>query len=299
MFISLYDEIDSVLITNYSTFSVEENHRFSKYLGRKIIGLRSPVNEEAYHILISSTLSVVHSLNEVTFGKIPDSIGKIIEKVYGLGWFVGISLMQKSKLIGAIVLVGKKDRAIPEPTILETFIKITTTEIVRKKVELELLESEERFKALHNASFGGIAIHDKGIILDCNHGLSEMFGYSVQELIGMNGLLLIAPQDRDFVINKIEIGYEKTYEAYGIGKNGEQFPMRLEARKVPFKGKQVRTVEFRDLTERKKAEKELLIAKEKAEKNDQMFKSLIENAPDGVSIIDLEGNLKYASPNAA
>lgn len=36
-----------------------------------------------------------------------------------------------------------------------------------------LRESEARFKALHNASFGGITIHDKGFILECNQGLSE------------------------------------------------------------------------------------------------------------------------------
>ena len=40
-----------------------------------------------------------------------------------------------------------------------------------------LKESEQRFKALHNASFGGIAIHDKGVILECNKGLSEITGY--------------------------------------------------------------------------------------------------------------------------
>jgi len=32
----------------------------------------------------------------------------------------------------------------------------------RKKTEEELKKSEERFKTLHHASFGGIAIHDKG-----------------------------------------------------------------------------------------------------------------------------------------
>ncbi len=80
----------------------------------------------------------------------------------------------------------------------------------RKKAELELIkakekteESEARFKALHNASFGGISIHDKGIILECNQGLADMTGYSMDELIGMNGLLLIAEQSRDFVMKKI------------------------------------------------------------------------------------------------
>lgn len=37
-----------------------------------------------------------------------------------------------------------------------------------------LRQSEERFKALHNASFGGITIHDQGVIVVCNQGLSDL-----------------------------------------------------------------------------------------------------------------------------
>ena len=126
----------------------------------------------------------------------------------------------------------------------------------QKQAEQNLKESEERFKALHNASFGGITIHDKGLILECNQGLSEITGYSVEELIGMDGLLLIAPGSRDLVMRNIVSGYEKPYEAMGLRKNGEEYPLRLEARSVPYKGRNVRTVEFRDITEYKKDEEE-------------------------------------------
>ena len=116
-------------------------------------------------------------------------------------------------------------------------------------------ESEERFKSLHNASFGGIAIHDHGLILECNLGLAEMTGYTVEELRGgMDGLLLISESTRDLVRKNIAAGYEKPYEAIGVKKNGEEYPLRLEARNVTYKGKPVRTVEFRDITDIKRAE---------------------------------------------
>jgi PAS domain S-box-containing protein len=133
----------------------------------------------------------------------------------------------------------------------------------QKQIELELAESTERFKALHNASFGGIAIHDRGKILECNQGLSEMTGYSFEELVRMDGLLLIAPEHRELVRNNILTGYEKPYEADGLRKNGEQFPMRLEGRNIPYKGKNVRTVEFRDITENKRAEEALRKSEER------------------------------------
>jgi PAS domain S-box-containing protein len=126
----------------------------------------------------------------------------------------------------------------------------------RKQVEQTLRESEARFKALHNASFGGIAIHDKGVILDCNQGLAQMSGYDAEELIGMNGLLLIAEEARDAVMKNIISGHEKPYESIGLRKDGTTFPLRIEARNVPYKGRTVRSTEFRDITETKKAEEE-------------------------------------------
>ncbi|WP_319575914.1 PAS domain S-box protein [uncultured Desulfobacter sp.] len=150
------------------------------------------------------------------------------------------------------VEISVQKRPLDEPQCV-VFIRDITE---RKCSELALLESETRFKALHNASFGGIVIHDQGVILECNQGLSEMMGYEYSELIGMDGLLLIADQSREKVKNNIRTGYEKPYEAFGLRKNGEEFPMHLEARNVPYKGKKVRTVEFRDLTEQKKTETE-------------------------------------------
>jgi len=125
-----------------------------------------------------------------------------------------------------------------------------------REKEREIQESEARFKALHNASFGGIAIHDKGVILDCNRGLSEISGYAEEELIGMDGLRLIAERSRSEVMRNILTGYEKPYEVFGVRKNGEEYPVRLEARNFPYKGRLVRAVEFRDITEIRRAMEE-------------------------------------------
>ena len=136
-----------------------------------------------------------------------------------------------------------------------TFTALDITE--RKRVEEALRESETRFRALHNATFGGIAIHDRGIILECNRGLSETTGYSIEELEGMDGLLLIAEQTRKVVESNISSGYEKSYEVIGVRRNGEEYPLLLEGRNIPYKGKDVRVVEFRDITKQRELESQL------------------------------------------
>ena len=179
-----------------------------------------------------------------------------------MGGFDEISQMAK----GFNLLIGKLDQfytALENKVAARTQALEERNEQLKKEIEdhrrteQELRESEARFKALHNASFGGIGIHDKGIILDCNKGLSEITGYTVSELIGMNGLLLIAEQSRSEVMENILAGYEKPYEATGLRKNGETYPLRIEGRNVPYRGKNVRTVEFRDLTEQKAMEERI------------------------------------------
>ena len=130
----------------------------------------------------------------------------------------------------------------------------------RKKSEEKLRESESRFRALHNASFGGIAIHDRGIILDCNQGLSEMTGFSEDELIGMDGVLLIAPEWRQMIRDHIASGFESSYEAEGIRKDSSRYPLYLRGSNVPYKGRQVRVTEFRDISEQKLLEAKLVQA---------------------------------------
>lgn len=146
-----------------------------------------------------------------------------------------------------------------------------------KKAKQKAEQNEKRFKVLHDASFGGILIHDKGRVLDCNQGLSRMTGYTHEELLGMNGLLLIAEENRELVMNHIMNEYEKPYETYGLRKNGQTYPLRIEGRMIPYNEKNMRVVEFRDITEQKKIEEELIRAKEKAEQTDKLKSSFLAN----------------------
>jgi PAS domain S-box-containing protein len=137
--------------------------------------------------------------------------------------------------------------------------EVYTISIVRditdlRQAELALKESEERFRVLHDASFGGIGIHDKGIILDCNQGLADMTGFSMEELIGMNGLELIAPRWRDHVMQRILSGYEQPYDVEGIRKDKTIYNLEIQGKNIHYHGKPVRVTEFRDITVRKRVE---------------------------------------------
>src|SRR5688572_10844135 len=128
----------------------------------------------------------------------------------------------------------------------------------RKKTEADLLESEARFRTLQEASFGGIGLHDKGIIIDCNQGLSDITGYSREELVGNDGLKLIAPEYRELVMHNILSGYERPYDVEGIHKNGTRYALEISGKNIPYKGRDIRVTEFRDITNRKLIEQKIL-----------------------------------------
>ncbi len=75
------------------------------------------------------------------------------------------------------------------------------------------------------------------------------------------------------------------FHAFALRKNGEKYPLRLEAREIPYKGKNVRVVEFRDITEQKITEEELT-----------KLSIAVQQSPVVIIITDLAGNIEYVNP---
>ncbi|TFH31701.1 MAG: PAS domain S-box protein, partial [Deltaproteobacteria bacterium] len=131
-----------------------------------------------------------------------------------------------------------------------------TTE--RKRAEEALRESEERFRGLSEASLEGIMVHDQGVILDVNRSFVRLFGYGrPEELIGKNGPdLLLTPESRSRILQRIERKGEGRIELTGVRKDGTTFAMETESRPMKYRGRDARIVSFRDLTDRKRDEEE-------------------------------------------
>ena len=173
----------------------------------------------------------------------------------------------------------------------------------RKKTEKALRESEERFRRLNEASFGGICMHDAGILIDCNAELSRMTGYSNDELIGMDGLLLCAPEWRKTVRQKIEADVEDPYDIIALKKDGSRFPVEIQSKSIPFQGKTVRVAEFRDITTRKKTEESIRRSRvryrelyKEALKAEEIYQSLLNSSADAIALLEINQAVQFVNP---
>ncbi len=96
---------------------------------------------------------------------------------------------------------------------------LTNLEQLVEERTKDLQDSQERFKGLSASTFEGVVIHDKGVILDSNQAVEELFGYSQAELIGKHVNDLITVETRMIATKNIESGYEGPYELAGLRKN--------------------------------------------------------------------------------
>ncbi len=126
-----------------------------------------------------------------------------------------------------------------------------------------LSESEERFKRLASATEEAIIIHADGRVIDANLRASEMSGYPMSELVGLDIRKITAPQSWEKVQAAIASGFEGTNEYIGLRKDGSEFPCELTSRQIKLSGREVRVVAIRDITERKRAERALQESEER------------------------------------
>jgi two-component system, LuxR family, sensor kinase FixL len=129
------------------------------------------------------------------------------------------------------------------------------------------MESEERLRAiLQTAVEGIITIDEHGIIESMNPAAEQLFGWQAAEMIGQNiKLLMPAPyrEEHDtYLSNYVRTGQARIIglgrEVVGQRKDGSLFPMDLAVSEVRLEHRRLFTGFIRDITERKRLEREVL-----------------------------------------
>jgi PAS domain S-box-containing protein len=168
----------------------------------------------------------------------------------------------------------------------------------RKRAEAELSEMRERFRILTESSLTGIYLTEGTRFAYVNPAMAEMFGYTVEELVGGGGgsLDLTAPEDRPLVAENMrrrlegEVN-ELRYEFRGLRKDGSVFPVEVHGRRIELGSKVGVLGTLIDNTERKRAE-------EKLREADSRFRAFVDHASDAFIVHDETGYIVDANRQA-
>ncbi len=178
------------------------------------------------------------------------------------------------------------------------YFALVADETDRKRSEEALAESEARARGILEAAQDGIiTIDEHGIIQSFNEAAERLFGYAAWEVTGCNVRVLMPSPYRDQHEDFVE-RYLATGRATIIGasrdvtarrKDGSQFPIRLAVSEVALHGGRVFTGIVHDLTERMKAQQDLLVS-------ERRYRSLADATTSIVWVADANAQIVDAQP---
>ncbi|HCC08352.1 MAG TPA: hypothetical protein DEP72_09380 [Clostridiales bacterium] len=208
----------------------------------------------------------VSSLHDTFMGEVPKSVSLTLEKLLNLGQIVIVKLLNGNKEIGNFTLIMSKNTEVKNKGIIEILARQMGLFLTRKAMQKSLIESEKKFRHyINNAPDGIFVVNEKGNYIEVNKAACEITKYSEEELLSMTLMQITPKENHEKLVKEFQavLNVGRVYvELPLLRKDGVIRQWAIEGVKISKKRIMVFT---KDITERKLAESEMIIAKEQAE----------------------------------
>ncbi len=271
---------------------------------REMIFSPEDMTKEEWQIFTSGKLELLSGgLYTLMTRKIPRRVCDAIEGILGIDRIYTMGFSFKQIPHGGVIIMVKKNEQLRHVHVIETIVSHAANVIYRRKTEEELRITKERLELAFKGANEGL--------WDWNITTNEVYfspewaktlGYESEEIEGVleSWKARVHPEDMPRVQRALDdhlngkTPYYKT-EHRMKSKSGEWIWILDTGKVVEWdeEGNPVRAVgTHKDITARKKMEKELRESEEK-------YRLLAENMSDVVFIEDMEFNLQYISPSVS
>ncbi len=165
----------------------------------------------------------------------------------------------------------------------------------QRKLEEQLKESEYRFRRLIENAPVGMFIHKQGDVLYANEEAANIFGFDqASRFFGFNLFDFVRKDYLEIAherVNQLEQGYDvEPVEEVFVTNDGKEIDGEIVGIPITYQGKNAVQAIVIDITQRKRAEREL-------KESEQLFRMIAENSRDLIALHDLDANFTYASPS--
>ena len=168
---------------------------------------------------------------------------------------------------------------------------VKTKQYPVKEPEAERKRAEEVFKTLTISSPIGIYIVQDRAFQFVSPQFQKLLGYSEDELLGMDSLRPVHPEDREMVrenaIRMLKGEHSSPYEYRYISKGGQTKWVMETVASIQYRGRRATLGNFLDITERKQTEEEL-----------KLRAQILDGATDSIFVHDLDENFIYVNEAA-
>jgi PAS domain S-box-containing protein len=140
----------------------------------------------------------------------------------------------------------------------------------------------------------GVFVHQEGRIVFVNDKFTRIHNYSPEELIGKNDLLLVHPNDRDYVEKRNEKCLRNLFSTCrfrvrGLTKDGRSVYHDVNISSIEYQGKPAILGNIQDISYQ-------IRKVNKWEESDQFASVLLDNSPTPITVINPDTTIRYVNP---
>ena len=194
------------------------------------------------------------------FPFLPDAVRDEYQKVFKTGKM--LITVETNELAGKVITTETRKIPILENNKVVRVVTVIDDITERKRTEEALRESEKKYKTLFESTLDGVFVLDAETmkVVLANQSAMKIYGFnSVEEVVGVNPLDFISPEDKDRVLKIIakdmfENDLRQINEFQTITKDGREIWISAVGAGTEYQGRLAGLISIRDITKRKQAE---------------------------------------------
>jgi len=211
----------------------------------------------------------------------------------GITSAVSVPMMFEGAVLGVLIghTITQRTFTAEEISLYQNIANLAAVAIQNSLQLKALQESEQKYRMLVESANDAIFMADAetGIIIDANKRAGDLLGIPPAELIGMHQSQLHPPDEmkryQTLFQEHVDVKQTHIIDAFVCARNGDLIPVEISASTIEVGGRKIKQGLFRDIRERRQAEKE-----------QQKLTSIIENTSDFIGMATMDGSISYINP---